>query len=115
MVKQRDLELFNKSGDELCHAITCRKHKKLIEKFNGKFCPYHIKLLEQIRTKLKKFAENGNIHEEMIERRKEVLFRKKQDPGHISYLKILEIRYYTQLKAYAGDDVQYQKEYDRCS
>jgi len=102
MVKPRDLSSHNKNGVELCHAIGCRKHKKLYDAYRGKWCKYHYDKLTEIRAQLKVFAKNGNIHEEMIKRREEDQFRKTPDPKHLHYLKMLENRYVHNMDCYAG-------------
>jgi len=107
-MREKDLSLYNKNNAELCHAKGCRKHKNVISIFRGKFCPFHAKELEKMRLKLKEFSVNGNIHEEMIFRRKEVEFRKIPDTKHLYYLRQLEIKYCNELHCYAGDQKLYK-------
>jgi len=105
------LDLVNRNGAELCHAVYCRKHKNLVEGFNGVFCSYHLNKLSELRNNLTKFKRNGNIVEEMTLRRKEIEFRKIPDISHVRYLKTLEDRYVNNLNLYGGDENLYCKEY----
>lgn len=94
------LELYNRNGAEMCHAIGCRKHKRLVEVHRGKFCAFHADKLTKIREQMKNFAKNGNIEDEMIKRREEQQMRKVPDYNHEYYIKVLERRQDYALKQY---------------
>jgi len=78
-------DLFNRNGAPLCHAVKCRKHKRLIASNNGWFCHKHLKQLQEIRQLIKLHSED-----EVKYRHQEMLFRKRFDPGHVWYINHLE-------------------------
>jgi len=83
-------DIINKRGQNLCHAMCCRKYKHLEEKFGGRFCPKHIEELQQIRNKLWKAKISGNIFNELLYRQEEIEFRKLAEPGHMFFQRSLE-------------------------
>lgn len=80
------LDLYNKNGDRICDAFGCRKHTRLVFIHRGWFCRKHRKQLDEIRMRIK---ETGNFIVEINARYEELLFRKRQDYGHIHYLNTL--------------------------
>ena len=77
------IELYNKNGDEMCHAFGCRKHTKLNTVYRGLFCPKHAGELRLIRRKIK-FATS--TEEEIKYRTEEMLFRKRFDESYVAYI-----------------------------
>lgn len=77
-------DFFNRRGVELCHAVGCRKHKKLLKIFQGKFCYNHARLLQIIRDALNKAKLARNLSLELHHRQEEMLFRKRIDGGHVT-------------------------------
>jgi hypothetical protein len=83
-------DVVNKRGQQLCHAMCCRKYKHLEERFGGKFCPKHILELQQIRDGLWKAKNSGNVVDELYFRQEEIVFRKLADAGHMYFQRNLE-------------------------
>jgi hypothetical protein len=85
-------DLVNKDGDALCHAVSCRKHKKLTHSHGGLFCKDHLKKIDEIRERiLHKTSTEEQLKAEVAARRDEALFRKFMDPAHMDYLYRLEM------------------------
>lgn len=81
----------NRNGAEICHAVGCRRHKRLREKFRGRFCDRHIAMLEDIRAEIIEAKTSGDVFREVRARYQEALFRKTMEPGHMSWLLKLEM------------------------
>lgn len=83
MFSTRKLDMHNRNGAPLCHAFGCRKHKRLIQAFNGWFCNDHLQELSKIRAFKGVLMEPSEAAEWRL---KEALFRKKMDAGHMYYI-----------------------------
>jgi len=83
-------DLYNKHGVEICHAVKCRKQKKLNDVYNGKFCKYHTDVLKSIRESLYYAKEQKNPQLEIYYRQQEIEFRKIPSDGHMFYQARLE-------------------------
>ena len=81
---------YNIHGAILCNAVGCRKHKRLSNKFGGKFCQEHINELYGIRDCLKFAKITKNIYLERYYRQKEIEFRKFPEKNHMHYQAYLE-------------------------
>lgn len=81
---------YNKNGVELCHAIKCRKHIKLISAFRGLFCQSHYEELLLIRNELNNAKLTNDKEKEIEYRQKEFLLRKFLDKGHMKFMFKLE-------------------------
>ena len=46
-------DLVNIHGAPLCHRVGCRKHKRLVAAFQGRFCHRHCEELRRIRDGIK--------------------------------------------------------------
>ena len=77
--------LKNKNGDNMCQKVGCRKHKNLINIFNGLFCNEHTRELSEIRNKLLYSKVVGDRYLEDTTRQQEIGFRKLMEPGHMYY------------------------------
>jgi hypothetical protein len=81
---------FNRNLSELCHAVKCRKHKRLHAGFGGKFCQQHLNMLTSIRKNLHYAKCTENIYLEQYYRQQEIEFRKIPCVGHMHYQANLE-------------------------
>ena len=86
--------LYNKHGAALCHALGCRKHKQLIEGYDGLFCKVHLRQLTLIRDKIQYYKELSSLDEadvkaEIQYRKMEQMLRKIQCQGHVDYINAL--------------------------
>ena len=82
MIKRNGLDTYNIHGEELCHAINCRKHKRLHEGHGGKFCSKHLKELDDIREQI----THQNNANEIPARSYELKMRKYMCERHLHYL-----------------------------
>ncbi|KAJ3038070.1 hypothetical protein HDV00_001030 [Rhizophlyctis rosea] len=78
-------DLTNIHGAPLCHAIGCRKHKKIQPHRKGLFCPKHQRELDEIRQYIEAAKVLGDIATERVWRQKEIDFRKMMDEGHLEW------------------------------
>lgn len=90
LIMHRDFALRNKNGDEMCHHVGCRKHTRLISKYNGLFCKAHVKDLDEIRTELDRAKRTHDRHKEDVGRQREIEFRKLHEKGHMYWKLKLE-------------------------
>ena len=79
-------DMTNKHGVPLCYYVGCRKHKRLIEAFRGKFCNQHYKYMKELRDKIQ--PHQGTC-EELLCRVVELHVRKQTDIQHRSYVQKL--------------------------
>jgi hypothetical protein len=79
-------ELFNRNGALMCHAVGCRRHKKLRAVHGGLFCKKHAAKLAEIRSRIKHDISQAEVDA----RTEEALFRKLMEPRHMRYLFLLE-------------------------
>lgn len=77
---------YNIRGAELCHAVGCRKHKRLHTVFRGRFCIKHQKIIASIRENV----HSPDMHKQLEARYQEMLLRKWFDEAHINRILILE-------------------------
>ena len=54
-------DMHNMHGSPICHAVGCRKHKKLLYRHNGIFCNKHAKSLYIIRQNLNVAKSSNDI------------------------------------------------------
>lgn len=83
-------DIVNRNGDEVCHAVKCRKHTKLNIAYNGKFCKYHLSVLTSIRESLIYSKKTKNIYLENYYRQREIELRKFPEKNHMKYKVKLE-------------------------
>lgn len=84
------LDLYNMNGAPLCHGFGCRKHTKLTKRYNGLFCPGHLREMDEIRSKITHYKHidtktTEDIQSEMCYREQEFRLRKRMDSGHMHH------------------------------
>lgn len=82
--------VYTRDGAPVCHAVGCRKRKRLHRAHGGVFCAEHVRALGMIRGRLQHAKAIGDIVSERRERQAEIEFRKLADAGHMHWQRGVE-------------------------
>ena len=82
MIKQNGIDSHNIHNVELCHAVNCRKHKKLKKSYGGMFCSKHLLIINNIRTHINHLGNSNEIYWRL----EELKLRKYVCNRHLYYL-----------------------------